>query len=109
MDWLHTFICSTGTISNYNVCILSVELISRRFNVLSPCYVLTCQICRKHMQKIHAKWIAFSVWGFRDSPVSWCKHEHGHFVSGENDYTFVLWPDKMYLLYQALGTHDNYS
>ncbi|CAG8771603.1 7761_t:CDS:1, partial [Acaulospora morrowiae] len=44
-----------------------------------------------------------------DSPISWDKQEHGHFMSGENNYSFLIWPDGTYVLYQALGAHDNYS
>ncbi|CAG8786909.1 5735_t:CDS:2, partial [Racocetra persica] len=54
-------------------------------------------------------WVALSVWGFKDSPISWKKHEHGHFMSGENHYSFLLWPDGEYILYQALGAYDSYS
>ncbi|RIB15779.1 hypothetical protein C2G38_2092505, partial [Gigaspora rosea] len=49
------------------------------------------------------------VWGFKDSPISWNKQKHGHFVSGENNYSFLLWPDGTYILYQALGAYDSYS
>lgn len=54
-------------------------------------------------------WASFTVWGFRDSPISWRRQEHGYLISGENHYTFVMWPDETYVLYQQLGTLDAYS
>lgn len=51
-------------------------------------------------------WIAVTVWGFTDCPVTWKQNEHGHFFSGENFYTFVVFPNDKYWLYTAMGSHD---
>ena len=51
-------------------------------------------------------WVAVTVWGFTDCPVTWKKNEHGHFLSGENFYTFVVFPGGNYWLYKAMGDHD---
>lgn len=51
-------------------------------------------------------WVAVTVWGFTDCPVTWKQNEHGHFVSGENLYTFVLFPNDQYWLYTAMGDQD---
>ena len=51
-------------------------------------------------------WIAVTVWGFTDCPVTWKQNEHGHFFSGENFYTFVTFPNDRYWLYTAMGSHD---
>ncbi|CAG8656903.1 3963_t:CDS:2 [Acaulospora morrowiae] len=63
----------------------------------------------KLVSELDLPWAVISVFGFRDSPISWDKQEHGHFMSGENNYSFLIWPDGTYVLYQALGAHDNYS
>jgi hypothetical protein len=54
-------------------------------------------------------WAIINVWGFKDSPISWNKHEHGYFMNGENNYSFIVYNDGTYILYQALGTYDTYS
>ncbi|XP_058972910.2 ribonuclease P protein subunit p40-like isoform X1 [Pocillopora verrucosa] len=51
-------------------------------------------------------WVAVTVWGFTDCPVTWKQNEHGHFVSGENLYTFVVFPNDQYWLYTAMGDQD---
>ncbi|RHZ56987.1 hypothetical protein Glove_395g26 [Diversispora epigaea] len=58
---------------------------------------------------LNVPWIVINIWGFKDSPISWNKQEHNHFMSGENNYSFLIWPDGSYTLYQALGEYDNYS
>ncbi|KAI8052492.1 ribonuclease P 40kDa subunit-domain-containing protein [Syncephalis plumigaleata] len=54
-------------------------------------------------------WAAVHVWGFADAPVSWAHHEHGHLTSGENNYTFIVWKDGTYLLYQDVCSQDTYN
>ncbi|XP_068697129.1 ribonuclease P protein subunit p40-like isoform X1 [Montipora foliosa] len=61
---------------------------------------------RKLVQSGDIPWVAMTVWGFTDCPVTWKNNEHGHFLSGENFYTFVIFPDDNYWLYTALGSHD---
>ncbi|XP_071957361.1 ribonuclease P protein subunit p40-like [Antedon mediterranea] len=51
-------------------------------------------------------WIAMSVHGFMDSPVSWKTREHGFHKFGDNLYTYVVFPDDRYILYTAIGTND---
>ncbi|XP_033117367.1 ribonuclease P protein subunit p40-like isoform X2 [Anneissia japonica] len=51
-------------------------------------------------------WIAMSVHGFMDSPVSWKNREHGFHKFGDNLYTYVVFPDDKYILYTAVGTDD---
>ncbi|CAG8500596.1 6834_t:CDS:2 [Funneliformis caledonium] len=47
-------------------------------------------------------WAIINVWGFKDSPISWNKQEHGYFMNGENNYSFIIYNDGTYVLYQAL-------
>ncbi|CAI2173674.1 16581_t:CDS:2 [Funneliformis geosporum] len=54
-------------------------------------------------------WAIINVWGFKDSPISWNKQEHGYFMNGENNYSFIIYNDGTYVLYQALGNYDTYS
>ncbi|CAG8450839.1 5261_t:CDS:2 [Paraglomus occultum] len=54
-------------------------------------------------------WAALTVCGFADSPISWIKQEHGFLMSGENNYTFIVWNDGTYVLYEAVGSCDGYS
>ena len=51
-------------------------------------------------------WAALTVWGFADAPVSWAHREHGFYESGENDFTFVVFPDGRYVRYAAMGALD---
>ncbi|CAG8444001.1 8637_t:CDS:10 [Diversispora eburnea] len=64
------------------------------------------QIEKNHL---NVPWIVINIYGFKDSPISWNKQEHNHFMSGENNYSFLIWPDGTYTLYQALGEYDTYS
>jgi len=66
-------------------------------------------LLRNNIKLAQVPWASFTVWGFQDSPVSWRRQEHGYLISGENHYTFVMWPDETYVLYQQLGTLDAYS
>lgn len=50
-----------------------------------------------------------TVWGFVDAPVAWTTQEHGYLNSGDNSYTYVLFPDGKYWLYAAVGPHDSFS
>jgi hypothetical protein len=54
--------------------------------------------------------VVVTVWGFTDAPVSWGMQEHGFLNSGDNSYTYVLFPDDgRYWLYTAVGPHDMFS
>ena len=54
--------------------------------------------------------VTVTVWGFADAPVSWNTQEHGFFNSGDNSYTYVLFPDDgRYWLFAAVGPHDTFS
>ncbi|XP_067055757.1 ribonuclease P protein subunit p40-like isoform X1 [Acropora muricata] len=61
---------------------------------------------RKVVTSQDVPWVAMTVWGFTDSPVTWKNNEHGHFLSGENFYTFVIFPDDNYWLFTAMGSND---
>ncbi|KAG0280334.1 hypothetical protein BGZ96_001602 [Linnemannia gamsii] len=67
-------------------------------------------------------WANMTVWGFQDSPISWIGREHGHLVSGENMYSFFLWPslvatqyskdhsdNGVYVLLENVAAHDAHS
>lgn len=57
-----------------------------------------------------ARWVAVSIHGFRDSPVSWRLEEHGFGTNGENETTVVLkGKDDSGLLYQCWGAFDSFS
>ncbi|CAG8524033.1 10181_t:CDS:10 [Funneliformis mosseae] len=53
-------------------------------------------------------WAIINVWGFKDSPISWNKQEHGYFMNGENNYSFIIYNDGTYVLYQALALNEPY-
>lgn len=53
-----------------------------------------------------APWLALTVHGFQDSPVSWGTAEHGFLSGGENFYTVVLFQNLDYWLCMATGPHD---
>ncbi|KAF9140010.1 hypothetical protein BG015_001834 [Linnemannia schmuckeri] len=68
------------------------------------------------------RWANMTVWGFQDSPISWIGREHGHLVSGENMYSFFLWPSSgpsrhskahldqgVYVLLENVAAHDAHS
>ncbi|RIA99709.1 ribonuclease P 40kDa subunit-domain-containing protein [Glomus cerebriforme] len=57
--------------------------------------------------EINIPWVIINVWGFKDSPISWNKYEHGYFMNGENNYSFIIYNDGTYILYQALGYPKN--
>ncbi|XP_044224318.1 ribonuclease P protein subunit p40 isoform X2 [Thunnus albacares] len=50
-----------------------------------------------------APWVALTVHGFTDSPVSWGNSEHGVLTGGENFYTLLLFHDHTYRLHLATG------
>ena len=51
-------------------------------------------------------WIAVSVWGFEDSPLSWGTCEHGSFMWGDNHYLVLLFRQGQYWTVTSLGSHD---
>ena len=52
------------------------------------------------------EWIAVSVWGFEDSPISWNGCEHGSYMWGDNHYVVILFRDSQYWTMTSLGSHD---
>ncbi|XP_029380414.1 ribonuclease P protein subunit p40 [Echeneis naucrates] len=51
-------------------------------------------------------WVALTVHGFVDSPVSWGGREHGALRGGENFYTLLMGEDHTYHLHLVTGAHD---
>jgi ribonuclease P/MRP protein subunit RPP40 len=64
---------------------------------------------RKVAAESVAPWVAVTVWGFQDTPVSWAEHEHGFLNSGDNGYTVVVFGDGRYWLFAAVATWDTFS
>ncbi|KAK9728179.1 hypothetical protein K7432_001288 [Basidiobolus ranarum] len=64
---------------------------------------------REYIRDKKLPWVSFSVWGFMDSPTSWQFKEHGYLPNGENHYTFIMYPNGTYILYQTCGAHDGSS
>lgn len=54
-------------------------------------------------------WALVMVWGFEDTPLSWKECQHYFQLSGENDYTILLLPGGNYIMYAAVGPHDEFS
>ena len=55
-------------------------------------------------------WVALTVWGFDDAPVSWGTHEHfAHHGAPENDYTLLLLPGGRCAVLYALSAEDAYK
>lgn len=62
---------------------------------------------RHHLEQPGSEsWVALTVHGFADSPVSWGGKEHGFLRGGENFYTLLMFNDHTYHLYLATGAHD---
>ncbi len=51
-------------------------------------------------------WVAVTVWGFEDTPVSWRTNEHGYCQSGDNHYTVVMFRTGHFWYLNMLGSHD---
>ncbi len=51
-------------------------------------------------------WIAVSIWGFEDSPVSWKNNEHGWYNSGDNHYNIIVFKTGEFWLIKTLSTYD---
>ncbi|XP_062285543.1 ribonuclease P protein subunit p40 [Scomber scombrus] len=54
-------------------------------------------------QSLQVSWVALTVHGFTDSPVSWGHSEHGVVTGGENFYTLLLFQDQTYQLHLSTG------
>ncbi|GAA5803679.1 hypothetical protein HPULCUR_009162 [Helicostylum pulchrum] len=67
----------------------------------------TMIITRKMMASgVTSEWTSLSVWGYKDSPYTWNKVQHYHYLNGENDYTFLLLPKvQSAYTYQLYGSH----
>ncbi|KAI8075221.1 ribonuclease P 40kDa subunit-domain-containing protein [Gongronella butleri] len=79
--------------------------------LVPPTFVRQCLItARKRMlQSPDQPWVAVSVWGERDSPVTWTSHIR----RGENDYTFLMMPPQgtrqRVVAYKMLGSSHSHS
>ncbi|KAI7906683.1 ribonuclease P [Cokeromyces recurvatus] len=64
-------------------------------------------IIRKMMNlNITSEWVSLSCWGYKDSPFTWNNMGHYQYLNGENDYTFLLLPNKKTAYtYQLYGSH----
>lgn len=58
------------------------------------------------MDESRPEWVAVSVWGFEDAPVSWRTNEHGYSQCGDNHYTIVMFRTGHFWHLTVLGTHD---
>eukprot|EP00743_Colponemidia_sp_Colp-15_P003527 GILK01003805.1.p1 GENE.GILK01003805.1~~GILK01003805.1.p1 ORF type:complete len:375 (-),score=42.92 GILK01003805.1:120-1214(-) len=62
---------------------------------------------RNVVQSGSAPWIALTVWGFEDAPISFGHNEHSFsHTGGANGYTCLLLPNEEYLLFTSLGAFD---
>ncbi|KAK0138300.1 Ribonuclease P protein subunit p40 [Merluccius polli] len=69
-------------------------------------YSLVDVLRRSVLEPKLAPWLALTVHGFQDSPVSWGTAEHGFLSGGENFYTLVLFQNLDYWICMATGSHD---
>lgn len=53
-----------------------------------------------------APWVAITVWGFQDAPLSWGRVEHGFVEGGENHVTYVVGDAHRYLRFTAVDPGD---
>lgn len=51
-------------------------------------------------------WVALTVLGFQDTPISWGSAEHGFVEGGENHYTYVVGPGGHYLRFTSVDPGD---
>eukprot|EP00038_Savillea_parva_P012852 m.207342 g.207342 ORF g.207342 m.207342 type:complete len:358 (-) comp23693_c0_seq1:35-1108(-) len=51
-------------------------------------------------------WVAVTVWGFQDTPVSWGSREHGFLEGGENHTVYVVGSHERYLRFTSLDPSD---
>ncbi|KAM4604976.1 ribonuclease P protein subunit p40 [Polymixia lowei] len=69
-------------------------------------YRLVEELRRFFDQPKRTSWLALTVHGFMDSPVSWGTMEHGFLKGGENFYSLVLFQNHDYWLYMGTGSND---
>jgi hypothetical protein len=56
--------------------------------LITPAFIM--RLIDHFKAHIPLEWIALSVWGYEDAPVSWGNHEHGYQCAGDNDYCLIL-------------------
>ncbi len=61
-------------------------------------------VLRAQLQALALPWAAVTVWGFRDAALTFNAAEHGHLVSGDNQYTIVVFPGDRAWYMQAADT-----
>ncbi|XP_059200785.1 ribonuclease P protein subunit p40 [Centropristis striata] len=101
-SFLSTLTCPEPKTAASGALIVSVSGLLRPADVLQ-----LVQQLRSHLERSPAaSWVALTVHGFVDSPVSWGGAEHGVLRGGENFYSLLLFRDQSYLLHLAAGAQD---
>ncbi|XP_065827491.1 ribonuclease P protein subunit p40-like [Oscarella lobularis] len=121
LDWLGTVACRIGSQSTLNerdsfvstfCCpepsqVVDVACSVRWTGLIVPSRIQRIlDAVRNVVKRESLPWATVTVWGFADSPVGWNLREHGYHLHGDNNYTFVVFPDDTYWLLTTLGTHD---
>ena len=75
-------------------------------NILYILYYFSCRSLLNSPSACQVPWLAVTVWGFADCPVTWKQNEHGYSIGGENLYSFIVFPGDQYWLYTAMGSND---
>ena len=71
-----------------------------------PLFIFTRSVLTDSDTEGDVAWIAVTVWGFEDAPISWYGCEHGSFTWGDNHYVVILFRDGNYWTMTSLASHD---
>jgi len=106
-DYTTTFVQKSSVKTDLTVG--NVRTISWKGMVTPRMVIDKLLILREKVRDKILPWACLSVWGFEDSPVSWNHCEHSFLYSGENDYSFFIFPDDNYLLFITTGKYDDFT
>lgn len=101
-SYITTLACPTPSVNCPRCCVIHLS------GFFTPAIILwLLQKVRLEVENTDDKrWASLTLHGFLDSPVSVKSREHGFFQEGDNIHSFVLFSNKDYWLYSALGQHD---
>ncbi|XP_054983135.1 ribonuclease P protein subunit p40 isoform X2 [Sorex araneus] len=101
-SFISTYCCPqpSTVAARASLCTLSGLLLPAQISALLE------QLRRYFAEPKLAPWVALSVQGFADSPVSWGEDEHGFGGSGDHLYSFVIFGNQDYWLQMAVGARD---
>ncbi|XP_034039511.1 ribonuclease P protein subunit p40 [Thalassophryne amazonica] len=101
-DFLSTFVCPEPQMSLTQALNISITGFLSREDIHR-----LIQELRRYLELPRpVSWVALTVHGFTDSPVSWADTEHGVLQGGENFYSLLLFRDHTYRHHMAASAYD---